>query len=97
MPHSTSTPTLLDAWRGRAQSRLRLGDPAGAARDLQEALRLEPRNFLAWQDLSRAAEARGDWRGALAAWQKLLEHDPHSPGAADRLRDLRRRAIGEQT
>ena len=90
-------PTLLDAWRGRAQSRLRLGDPAGAARDLQEALRLEPRNFLAWQDLSRAAEARGDWRGALAAWQKLLEHDPHSPGAADRLRDLRRRAIGEQT
>ena len=88
-------PDLLDAWRGRAQARLRLGDPAGAARDIQEALRREPRNFAAWQDLSRIAEARGDWKGALGAWQKMLEGDPRSPGAAERLRLLRRRVNGE--
>ena len=88
-------PNLLDGWRGRAQARLRLGDPAGAARDIAEALRREPRNFAAWMDLSRIAEARGDWKGALSAWQKVLEITPRSPGAADRLRDLRRRAEGE--
>lgn len=88
-------PELQEAWRGRAQARLRLGDPAGAIRDIQEVLKREPRNFAAWQDLSRIAEARGDWRGALAAWKKLLELDPRSPGAQTRLRELTRRAIGE--
>ena len=88
-------PDLLDAWRGRAQGRLRLGDSAGAVRDIQEVLKREPRSFLAWQDLSRIAEARGDWQAALSAWQKLLEVDPRTPGGQDRLRDLRRKANGE--
>ena len=43
------------------------------------------------------AEARGDWRGALAAHQKLLEVDPRSPGGQARLRDLKRRALGDDT
>ena len=90
-------PELIEGWRGRAQARLRLGDPAGAIRDIEEALRREPRNFAAWQDLSRIAEARGDWRGALVAWQKMLEGDPKSPGAQERLKELRRRALGEVT
>ena len=90
-------PDLLEAWRGRAIARLRLGDPAGATRDLQEVLKREPRSFEAWQDLSRVAEARNDWRAALAAWQKVLDLDPRSPGAQDRLQDLRRRALGEST
>ena len=88
-------PELLDAWRGRASARLHMGDTAGALRDLQEVIKREPRNFAAWQDLSRIAEARGDWRGALAAWQKMLDVDPHSPGGQARLKDLRRRALGE--
>lgn len=88
-------PELLDAWRGRASARLHMGDTAGAVRDLQEVIKREPRNFAAWQDLSRIAEARGDWRGALAAWQKMLDVDPHSPGGQARLKDLRRRALGE--
>ena len=88
-------PDLLEAWRGRASARLHLGDTVGAVHDLQEVIKREPRDFPAWQDLSRIAEARGDWRGALAAWQKLLEIDPRTPGAQDRLKDLRRRALGE--
>ena len=90
-------PDLLEGWRGRAQARLRLGDPAGAVRDIEEVLRREPRNFAAWQDLSRIAEAEGNWRGALAAWEKMLEVTPRSPGGQERLRDLRRRALGEST
>ncbi len=90
-------PDLLEAWRGRAQARARLGDATGAVRDIQELLRREPRSFVALQDLSRMAEARSDWRGALAAHQKLLEVDPHTPGGQARLRDLRRRALGDDT
>jgi len=90
-------PDLLEAWRGRAQARARLGDATGAVRDIQELLRREPRSFAALQDLSRMAEARSDWRGALAAHQKLLEVDPRTPGGQARLRDLRRRALGDDT
>jgi tetratricopeptide (TPR) repeat protein len=86
---------LLEAWRGRATARLHMGDTVGAVRDLQEVIRREPREFQAWQDLSRIAESRGDWKGALAAWQTLLENDPHTPGGLERLKDLRRRANGE--
>ena len=89
------TPDAEPAWRGRAQARMRLGDPAGAMRDLQEALRRESRDFAALQDLSRLAEARQDWRGALSAWQLVLKVDPQTPGGQRRLQDLRRRAIGE--
>ena len=88
-------PDCLPAWRGRAQARLRLGDPAGAVRDLQEALRRERRDFVALQDLSRVAEAREDWRGALSAWQLVLQVDPKTPGGQRRLQDLRRRAQGD--
>lgn len=90
-------PELIEAWRGRAQARARLGDAAGAVRDIQEVLRREPRSFAALQDLSRMAEARADWRGALAAHQKLLEVAPRSPGGQARLRELRRRALGDDT
>ncbi len=88
-------PSLLEAWRGRAQARLRGGDPAGAVRDIQEVLRREPRDFAALQDLSHVAEAQRDWKGALAAWQKVLELDPKTPDGRDRLQDLRRRALGD--
>ena len=90
-------PDLIEAWRGRAQARSRLGDAAGAVRDIQELLRREPRSFAALQDLSRMAEGRADWRGALAAQQKLLEIDPRTPGGQARLRDLRRLALGDDT
>ncbi len=90
------TPDLLDGWRGRAAARRSLGDYAGAVRDLEELLRRDPTSFIAFEDLSRVAEARGDWNSALAAWQKVLELDPQTPGGQTRLRDLKRRALGEQ-
>ena len=88
-------PDCLPAWRGRAEARLRLGDPAGALRDLREAVRRERRDFAALQSLSRLAETQQDWRGALAAWQLLLQSDPKTPGGTRRLQELRRRAFGD--
>ena len=90
------SPDLLDGWRGRAAARRALGDHGGAVRDLQELLRREPESFVAFQELSRVAESRGDWRAALVAWRKVLELDPQTPGGQVRLRNLQRRALGEQ-
>jgi len=90
------SPDLLDGWRGRAAARRSLGDYTGAVHDLQELVKRDPDSFIAFADLSRLAEARGDWKGALIAWQRVLELDPQTPGGRVRLRDLKRRALGEQ-
>lgn len=90
-------PNLAEAWRGRAQARYRLGDTAGAVRDIQETLKREPQHFMALQDLSRMSEGAKDWPGALAAWEQVLALNPKAPNGQTRLRDLRRRALGEDT
>lgn len=90
-------PDLVEAWRGRALARAGLGDTAGAEHDIAETIRREPRQFAALQDLSRIAEQAGDWKGAYAAWGQVMDLDPMTPGGADRLKDLRRRAFGDDT
>ena len=90
-------PDLSEGWHGRALARARLGDTAGAERDIEHVIRLEPRQFAALEDLSHMAETAGDWQGALAAWQEALEIDPRAPGGAERLKELRRRAFGDPT
>ena len=89
-------PDLSEGWHGRALARARLGDAAGAERDIEEVMRREPRQFAALEDLSRIAESAGDWKGAYAAWNQALKLDPKAPGGADRLQDLKRRAFGDR-
>jgi tetratricopeptide (TPR) repeat protein len=93
----TLDPNLAAGYDRRAMAKYQQGDVAGAIRDIEETLQHEPRDFSALQDLSRIAEARKDWAGAYAAWQKVMEIDPKTPGGEDRLNDLRRRALGEST
>lgn len=93
----TLDPSLAEGWHQRAVARWHQGDTAGAIADIEQTLRREPRHFRALRTLSLISEDRKDWRGAYAAWQKLLEVDPKTPGGADRLKDLKRRALGDQT
>ena len=95
--HDQLDPDLAEAWRQRAIARYEQGDTQGAVRDLEETLKREPRHFGAFETLSRIAENRKDWKSAYSAWQKVLEIDPKTPGGEQRLKDLRRRAMGEQT
>jgi tetratricopeptide (TPR) repeat protein len=90
-------PDYAEGYTSRAVARAASGDAAGALRDVETALHYDPRHFTALQALSRIAEQQNNWKGALAAWRKLLEFDPRTPGAQDRLTKLKRRAEGEAT
>jgi len=89
-------PTLAEAYHQRAIARFTAGDTRGAIADIQATLQHEPRSFAAFQTLAAIAEARKDWKGAYEAWQKVLEIDPRTPGGQERLKDLRRHALGEE-
>jgi tetratricopeptide (TPR) repeat protein len=88
-------PTMAEAWHQRAIARFKAGDTIGAVRDIQETLRLEPRHFGAWKTLERIAEGREDWKAAYDAWQHVLDIDPRTPNGEDRLKDLKRKAFGD--
>jgi tetratricopeptide (TPR) repeat protein len=93
----TLDPNMAEAYHQRAIARFADGDTLGAVADIQETLQHEPRNFAAFQTLSKIAAAQKNWKGAYEAWQKVIEIDPKTPGGEERLKDLRRRALGEET
>ena len=92
----TLDPNLAEAYHQRAIARYSAGDAAGAIADIQATLQHEPRSFSALETLAAIAESRKDWKGAYDAWQKVLEIDPKTPGGQERLKDLRRHALGEE-
>ncbi len=91
----TLQPDFAEAFHQRAIARYQAGDTMGAVADLGEAVRLEPRNFLAYHALSDIASARADWKSAYLAWQKVLEIDPNTADGQERLRELKQKAVGE--
>ena len=90
-------PELAELYRLRALARFQGNDYAGAVRDLEQAVHTEPRDFVAFDDLSHMAEQHGDAKGAYTAWKKLLELDPKTEGGDARLDELRRKAYGQPT
>jgi tetratricopeptide (TPR) repeat protein len=93
----TLDPNLAEAYHERAIARFTAGDSQGAISDIQAAVQREPRSFAAFQTLSAIAEAQKNWKGAYEAWQKVMELDPKTPGGDQRLKDLKRHALGEET
>jgi tetratricopeptide (TPR) repeat protein len=93
----TLDPNLAEAYHQRAKARFAAGDSQGAIADIEQTLQHEPRDFAALRTLAVIAESRQDWKGAYAAWQKLLEIDPQTADGEDKLKDLRRRALGDET
>lgn len=93
----TLDPDSVEAWHHIALARFSAGDMAGAVAAIGETLKREPRHFAALQSLARFAEAREDWRGAYEAWSKALGIAPKLEGGAEKLKDLKRRALGDDT
>lgn len=92
----TLDPTLAEGYHQRAIARYHAGDTQGAITDIEAALKQEPRDFAALETLSRIAEERENWKGAYEAWQKVMDLDPKTPGGEERLKELKRKAFGEE-
>lgn len=90
-------PTLAEAWHQRGIARFQAGDQTGAIADIRETLKLEPRHFAAWSTLTRIAEGREDWKAAHGAWQHVMDIDPRTPRGEERLKELKRKAFGDDT
>jgi tetratricopeptide (TPR) repeat protein len=89
--------SLVMAWQGRAEARQALGNTGGAIADLAEAVRRQPHDFAAYRTLAGIAVLQKNWKAALGAWEELLSFDPKTQGADQRLRELKAKALGEET
>lgn len=88
-------PEMSEGWNKRATVYFLRSEYDNAARDIAETLAREPRHFGALAGLSQVHEARGDLVAALRAYEAALEINPRMPGGEERLRELKRKALGE--
>lgn len=65
-------PNWADAWHQRAALFFRLNDPVRAMYDLAEALKREPRHFVALSGLASLLQQQGKDKAALRAWRETL-------------------------
>lgn len=91
----TLAPDAVDPWFGRAMASHLAGNSVAALRDLQQVLRLEPRHWHALQQLSQWQEEAGNAAGALRSFEAALAIHPRLRGGEARLRELRRKALGD--
>lgn len=91
------SPELPEGWNKRATAYFLLGDHENAVRDIQETLAREPRHFGALAGLSHILQARGDHAAALRAYERALAIHPRMAGHENRLKELRRKALGEES
>ena len=70
-------PDFAEAWDRRAVTRFLRGDCAGALRDIDRTLTLQPRHFGALFGLGLCRTVQGDHQAALNAFERVLALDPH--------------------
>ena len=74
-------PDYAEAWNRRATVFLAQENYSEALRDVNEALRLEPRHFGAWGGLGAVLERLGSKDEAVAAYENALDLYPFFPSA----------------
>jgi tetratricopeptide (TPR) repeat protein len=87
-------PDWGQAWRRRAQSALAQGDRDDAVLDLDKALSIEPRDFLAMRQLSELLRDGAKKQKALDLLRRAAELDPQDPVLAHEVEDLTREVEG---
>lgn len=88
-------PEWPEAFNRRAFLYVMKQDYARALGDLRRVLALDPGNFRALEGLTQILRAMGQDKAALDAVRELIKVHPHSPGAADMLKDLERAVDGQ--
>ncbi|HEY1543298.1 MAG TPA: tetratricopeptide repeat protein [Xanthobacteraceae bacterium] len=88
-------PNYVEAWNRRATVFFLKKDYADALADLAKVLTLEPRHFGALTGLAAIMQDIGDDKGALIAFRKALEIDPHLQGVAEKVKTLTLKVEGQ--
>ncbi len=86
-------PDYAEGWNRRATVLYLLGRHEDSRKDAEKTIALEPRHFGALSGLGLIAAAKNDDDGALDAFERALEHNPHMAqirAQADVLRKKRR-------
>jgi len=86
-------PGFAEGWNKRATAYFLNEDYVASVRDIQTTLALEPRHFGAISGMGLIFLSRGDETGALAAFEAVVAIHPNSPGARQRIEELRQRAL----
>jgi tetratricopeptide (TPR) repeat protein len=88
-------PDFTEGWNRRAYVYFLKSDFRRALGDLRRTLALDPNHFKALEGLAQILREVGQKRGALQAFQKLLEVHPYWPGAEQAVEELARDVEGQ--
>ena len=88
-------PGYAEAYNRRASVFLLQGQLAESLRDVNEALRLEPRHFGAWTGLGRVLEELGAKDEAIIAYKQALEVHPSLGPAKSAVQRLEKEQTGQ--
>jgi len=87
-------PDYAEAYNRRATVFLSQDKLDQALLDLNETLRLEPRQFGAWMGLGIVMEGLGAEKEAIRAFERVLELHPQNQKARDAIARLRQETLG---
>ena len=91
-----AAPAFAEAWNKRATVYYLMDRYEDSVRDIERTLALEPRHFGAISGMGLIFLERGDEKGALDAFEKVLEIHPHARGARFYVERLRERLQGRR-
>ncbi len=89
------SPSFAEGWNKRATAFYLNDELAASVADIERTLALEPRHFGAVSGLGLIFLRRGDKIGALGAFERVLEINPHAAGARTHVRLLKEALQGE--
>jgi tetratricopeptide (TPR) repeat protein len=88
-------PDYTEGWSQRARVLYTENEAQRAIGDLRRALALDPNHFRALDALGHILRELGEKKGALRAYEKLLEVHPFWPGAKQAIEELGREVGGQ--
>jgi len=89
------SPNFAEGWNKRATAYYLNGDFTASVRDIERTLALEPRHFGAVSGMGLIFLSQGDELGALQAFTRVLEINPHATGAREQVRRLNESLQGQ--
>ncbi|MEC8061043.1 MAG: tetratricopeptide repeat protein [Pseudomonadota bacterium] len=92
----TRAPAFAEGWNRRATLRFLTGDFDGSVADIRQVLNLEPRHFGALSGLGLIYMALERPQGALKAFERALQINPHMTSARRHAAHLRAQLKGKR-